>query len=302
MISVYNNIVTPFVNDGNMKIKILRLLVAMQKIDRRVLYLIVAIVISVPLVIKPNYHPDNVFKEVTDAYNVVEGMPNDKVAFLSTIWSGSTAAENSEQTAVIIKHLFKNNKRFVIVSWDQAGNKLSYDLAKSISDQYGKTYGKDWVHLGYRIPNLQTILRGFGTDFIGTFKTDYFNKPLGEIPLTKNIKNAQDFGFVADITPSATLEAWIAYFCEPYKVKLVYCPAAVLAASAYPFLDTGQVAGMLNGVIGAAQYETLIGDDKKPTKAGAMSLSLSLAHIFILLLILTGNLAYYLEKKLRMSK
>ena len=265
---------------------LLKIFNILQYIDRRILYVLVAVIVSIPLAIMPNYHPKHIFKEVTDAYNTIENTPKDKVIFISTIWSGSTAAENGEQTSVI-------------VSWDQAGSKLTYDMVSSISKEYKKKYGDDWVHLGYRIPNLQTMLRGFGTDFQGTFKTDYFNTPLNNIPIAKHINNAKDFGAVIDITPSATLEAWIAYFCEPYKIKLIYCPAAVQAAAAYPFLDSGQIAGMLNGVIGAAQYETLIGEDKKATKAGAMSLSLSLAHISVLLLIILGNTAYFLEKKLR---
>lgn len=279
----------------NKKIRFLRF---MQNIDRRILYILVAAIISVPLIMKPNYHPSIVFDEVTNAYNVLERVPADKAVFISTIWSGSTSAENGEQTKIIVRHLFKNNTPFVIVSWDQAGNQLSYDMVEEVSKEMGKKYGKDWIHLGYRIPNLQTMLRGFGTDFYGTFKTDFHGTDLKKLPLGAKLKNAKDFGAVTEITPAATLESWIAYFCEPYHVPLVYCPTAVLAASAYPFLDTGQVAGMLNGVVGAAQYETLLGDNKKPTSAGAMSLSLSLAHIVILIFIVIGNLAYYLEKKM----
>ncbi|MBO4548904.1 MAG: hypothetical protein J5758_06780, partial [Abditibacteriota bacterium] len=272
---------------------------ALQNIDRRILYVLVALIISVPLVVQPNYHPGIVFSEVSRAYRVLDTVPEGKTVFISTIFSGSTEAENGEQTKVIVRHLFQKRQPFVMISWDQAGNRLSYDMTSKIADEMGMEYGTDWLHLGYRIPNLQTMLRGFGQDFRGTFKTDFHGDSLDKTPLGARLKNARDFGAVVEITPSATLESWIAYFCEPYHVPLVYCPAAVLAASAYPFLDTGQVAGMLNGVVGAAQYETLLGRTDKPTSAGAMSLSLSLAHIVILAFILLGNLAYWLEKRRR---
>lgn len=272
---------------------------ALQNIDRRILYVLVALIISVPLVTKPNYHPAIVFSEVSRAYRVLDTVPEGKTVFISTIFSGSTEAENGEQTKVIVRHLFQKRQPFVMISWDQAGNRLSYEMTSRIADEMGMKYGTDWLHLGYRIPNLQTMLRGFGQDFRGTFKTDFHGDSLDKTPLGARLKNAGDFGAVVEITPSATLESWIAYFCEPYHVPLVYCPAAVLAASAYPFLDTGQVAGMLNGVVGAAQYETLLGRTDKPTSAGAMSLSLSLAHLVILAFILLGNLAYWLEKRRR---
>lgn len=271
----------------------------LQNLDRRILYLIVAVAVSVPLVIMPNYHPKHIFEEVKKAYKVIDTMPTDKTAFLSTVYSGSTEAENGEQLRAILSHLFMNNRKVIIISWDTAGDKLTYDLAGEISKKYHKQYGVDWVHLGYKIPNFQTLLRGFGTDFCATFKTDRNGTPLNDIPLCKNVRNAQDIGVVCDITPSNTLESWIAYFSEPYKVPLVYCPSAVLAASAYPYLDSGQVKGMLNGVIGASQYEVLIGQDKKPSKAGAMSLSLSLAHILILAFIVIGNVAFFVERRMK---
>ena len=274
-----------------------RVLRFFQNIDRRILYVIVALVVCVPLVLMPNYHPKYIFKEVKDAYNIVDTMPKDKVALLSTIYSGSTEVENGEQLRGILSHIFINNGKCVILCWDTAGDRLTYDLASEVAEKYNKVYGEDWVHIGYRIPNLQTMLRGCGTDFQKTFKTDRNGTKLSDLPLTKNIKGAKDFGFICEFTPSATLESWIAYFSEPYKVPLIYCPSAVLAASAYPYIDSGQIKGMLNGVIGASQYEVLIGNDKEPTKAGAMSLSLSLAHIIILLFILIGNIAFFLEKR-----
>ena len=269
----------------------------LQNIDRRILYIVVAVIVSVPLVIMPNYHPKHIFKEVQDAYDTFDNMPNDKVAFLSTVYSGSTQVENGEQLRAILNHLFSKNKKVVIIAFDQAGAKLTYDLAKEISDKHNKVYGEDWLHLGYKIPNLSTLLRGMGTDFPNTYKTEVTGKKIIDFPLGKQVKNAKDIGVVCDITPSNTLESWIAYFSEPYQVPLVYCPSAVLAANAYPYIDSGQIKGMLNGVIGASQYETLIGEDKTPTKAGSISLSLSLAHLVILAFIVIGNIAFLLSKR-----
>lgn len=269
----------------------------LQNIDRKILYIIVAIIISIPLVIMPNYHPSYVFDEVKNAYNIIDNVDKNKIIFISTVYSGSTEAENGEQLRVILSHIFRNNNKCVIISWDTAGDKLTYDLANSLSQKYNKKYGEDWIHLGYKIPNFQTLLRGFGTDFITTFKTDRNGDKLSDLPLASKIKNAKDVGAVVEITPAATLESWIAYFTEPYKIPLIYCPSAVLAANAYPYLDSNQIKGMLNGVVGASQYEVLLGNTNIPTKAGAVSLSLSLAHILILLFILLGNIAFFFGKR-----
>lgn len=280
-----------------MKLKFYKFLIFLQNIDRKILYVVVAVIISIPLILMPNYHPNYVFDEVKNAYNIIDCIDKNKIVFISTVYSGSTEAENGEQLRVILSHIFRNNNKCVIIAWDTAGDKLTYDLATSVAQKYNKKYGEDWVHLGYRIPNFQTLLRGFGTDFISTFKTDRNGNKLIDLPLTSKVKNAKDVGAVCEITPSATLESWIAYFTEPYKIPLIYCPSAVLAANAYPYLDSNQIKGMLNGVVGASQYEVLLGQTNLPTKAGAVSLSLSLAHILILTFILIGNIAFFLEKR-----
>jgi hypothetical protein len=93
------------------------------------------------------------------------------------------------------------------------------------------------------------------------------------------------------------MDYWIAYLTTPKHIPLIYCPTAVMSASAYPALDAGQLQGMLNGVMGAAQYETLIGRSHVETDASATSWALSCAHIYIILLIVLGNLGYVAAKR-----
>jgi hypothetical protein len=60
-----------------------------------------------------------------------------------------------------------------------------------------------------------------------------------------------------------------------------------MAPEQYPFLDSGQLSGMLTGMKGAAEYEQLIGAPGfgLPAMAGQ-----SFAHLYILFLIVLGNL------------
>ncbi|MGQ9454539.1 MAG: hypothetical protein ACUVRS_07120 [Armatimonadota bacterium] len=224
-------------------------------------------------------------------------MSNGKIVIVSCVWGPGTRAENEPQTRAIIRHLFMQDKRFVILSWDQLGSQLTYEDALEISKQLGKRYGIDWVHLGYNPGPMYAIIRGLGKNLPSTLKVDRFGKKLKDIPATSNVRDYRDIGAVVEITPSGTVAAWIAYFNQPYNIPLVFCPTAVMSAEAYPYLDSGQLDGMLNGVIGAAQYETLIGMEKERTYAAAASWALSCAHIFILVLILLGNLGYALSRK-----
>jgi hypothetical protein len=62
-----------------------------------------------------------------------------------------------------------------------------------------------------------------------------------------------------------------------------------MAPEAYPLLDSGQLVGMLTGMRGAAEYETLLGS-RSPGFAVTAMAGQSFAHLFILGLIALGNL------------
>ncbi len=269
----------------------------LQTIDRRILYVLIALVIAVPLLKRPARHPHIIFSEVRNAYKAMDTVPKGKIAILSVVWGPGTRAENEPQTEALMRHLFRNGTKFVVLSWDPLGTEISYDDGVRIAREMGKRYGTDWVHLGYNPGPMYTVISGMAKDFHTVFKKDKLGRPLSAIPVTRDVKNYTDIGAVAEITPSGTVNSWIAYFSMPYHKPLVFCPTAVMAAEAYPFLDSGQISGMLNGVIGAAQYETLLGMGNQKTYAAAASWALSSAHIFIIFLILLGNLGYAMAKR-----
>lgn len=272
----------------------------LQNIDRRILYLLIAAVITVPLLMRPGQHPSKemVFKEVRNAYKTIDSVPKDKIVLISAYWGPGTIAENAPQMEVLMRHMFKKGIKFAVASWDQAGNELTYQIGEKLAKELGKKYGKDWVHLGYRVLYPpQVVIRGMALNFPKVMEYDRFQTPLSKIPAVAGVKDYKDIGAVVEITPSGTVELWIAYFTGPYNVPLVFCPTAVMAAEAYPFLDSGQIKGMLNGVIGAVQYETLLGMVNEKTDAAATSWALSAALVFIILLIIVGNLAYVMNKR-----
>lgn len=70
---------------------------------------------------------------------------------------------------------------------------------------------------------------------------------------------------------------------------------AVIAPGLYPFLDTGQINGLIGGLRGAAEYETLIG---MKGKAVAGMDAQSATHFIIIGLIVLCNLFYFLTPRM----
>ena len=267
-------------------------LIKIQNIDRRYLYGLLIFIVTLTLVFPANL-PIAVTPQVKGLYNAIESIPPGKMVILSIVWDAGTVAENAPQTEAIMRHLFKRNVPFAIVAFAQQGAKLSSDLAEKVAKEYGKTYGVDWCSWGYKA-NLYTFIIGLGQNLPKAVEKDAHGTPIKEIPMMKGIKSIEDIGLVVDITPSATLEYWIAFVQGVYGTPLGYAPTAVMVPEGYNPLDAGQIKGMLPGLIGAGQYEVLIKHKGFGTKAAGAQ---SATHMLIVLLIILGNLGYLFSRR-----
>jgi len=268
----------------------------LQHIDRRVMYLLLVAVIAAPLIWRLRL-PIVVSPAVRGAYDAVESIPDDKIAIISIFWASGTIAENQPQTEALIRHMFLRDKKFAILAFDPQGNKFSYDSAARISKEMGKEYGKDWVHWGYRpAANFVPLLQALPHDVQGAIGKDYHGMPVGSIPMMQGIKKIDDIGLIAEVTPSQTLEVWIAFIYGPYRTPLIYAPTAVMAPEGFNPLDAGQIEGMLIGLKGAAEYEHLLNRQDFATRAAG---ALSTSHILIIALIVAGNIGYISSRRRR---
>jgi len=177
----------------------------LQSIDRRILYIVMAAVVAVPLIIQPSAHPSVIFDEVQGAYDTLNRIPKDKIVLISTVWSAGTEAENGPQTEAIMRHLFRNGTRFAVVSWDPVGAKMTYDIGADLEKKLGKRYGVDWVHLGYNPGPISAVISGIGKNFKRQLKTDYRGQSLDKVPLLKNVNDHRQIAAAVEITPSGTL-------------------------------------------------------------------------------------------------
>ncbi|MFA6666224.1 MAG: hypothetical protein WCT06_06600 [Armatimonadota bacterium] len=268
----------------------------LQHIDRRIMYVLLALIIAAPLIWKLDF-PIMASPAVKGAYNAVENIPDGKIAVISINWASGTIAENGPQTEAIIRHMFMKDKKFAIIAWDPQGSKFSYDYAERIARETGKVYGRDWVHWGLRpIANIVLLIQGFARNIPRTIGKDINGTPLSDIPMMQEIKDIKDVGLIADITPTATLDIWIAYIYGQYRTPIIYAPTAVMAPEGFNPLDAGQIKGMLAGMKGAAEYEHLLGRVDFATRAtGALSSS----HILIIVLIILGNVGYLMSRRRR---
>jgi hypothetical protein len=273
------------------------MLTKLNSIDRRFIYLLLLVSVSIGLIVKKKL-PAVPSNQVRDAYAAIEKAPTDKLCLIGAEWSASTKGENGPQTRALLHHLMKRHIKFAIMGFDPQGPDNVAGIAETLGTEYGYVYGRDWVNWGYRNENaVNPKLKALVRDIPGAMEHDSNGtslKDYDKLPIMKGIKDMNDIGIMIDITPSGTADAWVAFVQGVKNTPFVYSPTAVMAPEAYQYLDSGQMVGMLTGLKGAIEYEYLI---NKPWDATRQALALSIAHVLIVVLIVVGNLGYLAEKR-----
>lgn len=272
---------------------------ALAKIDRKIIFIVLAIVIVIPL-LKPIGLIGRASSHAVDVFNAVDAIPPGKPLMISIDFDPGSMPELYPMLTSILRHAFAKDVKVIVLGLWLTGMGLGEQALTTISQEYNKVYGQDYVFLGWRSGVLPVIL-GMGEDIKKAFPTDYYGRSLDSLTMMNGIKNYRDIPFFITLSAGDPgMNTWIAYAQARYGLKMGAGTTAVSAADAYPYLQTGQLTGLLGGMKGASEYEFLVGE-KGYTKAfrpasQAMD-SQSLAHLLLLILIILGNIGYFFTRK-----
>ena len=175
----------------------------------------------------------------------------------------------------------------------EAGLKGTIQSQHEIKQEFEKIVEEDYVFLGFRPGSTQVIL-GMGTAIDDVFDTDHRGKPLSEIPMMREIKNYDQVDLVLDLASSATPGAWITYTNTKYKQQVAAGVTGVMVSELYPYIQTGQLVGLMPGLLGAAEYENLI---QTPASGTAGMSVQSFVHLLVFGLVVMGNVAFFFQRR-----
>jgi hypothetical protein len=155
------------------------------------------------------------------------------------------------------------------------------------------TYGKDIVFLGYK-PYPGIVILSMGQNYRISFPFDYYNTPVDSIPMMKDIINFSNVDGIVLITGTSGVDYWISYANGRYNAPLAVGLTGVMAADYYPYLKSGQIFGLMGGMLGAAEYEKLV---NRPGRAMEAMRVHVWTHITIIVFILVGNIGFFLSRR-----
>ena len=264
------------------------------QVDRRWIFLLLAIVVFIPILI-PIGMPIRATVTTKVVYDAIESLPPNSKVLVSVEYSPSTKPENHPMTISVLRHLFKNDhKVFVTCLWPD-GQFMAQDALKQVADEeFGKVYGKDYVFLGFR-PGNEAVVKGIVSNIRKLYTVDVYQTKIDEIPLMEGVNKFSDFAFLFSASAGypGTIE-WVQYAADPTGIPMSSGVTSIQVNEVMPYVQSGQIIGVLAGMPGAAEYEALLG--QKGSATSGMDAQ-SIAHLVIVLFIILGNAAFFIERQ-----
>ena len=282
-----------------------KIFILLGSLDRRIIFLIVGLSVLIPL-LKPEWidlpiRPTPESQIVFDEINKLNA--GDKI-LLSFEYGPSTKPEIHPMAIAILKHLYaKNIQVYGFALWPD-GNFMSTEAFSEVSDDYDKKYGVDYVNLGYK-PGGEAVIKGIASDIRTLYTVDLQGTSINDIPMMKDVVNIEDFDFVFSLSAGFPgSKEWVQYACDPKNIPLSTGCTSIQVTDIMPYVENDQIRGILAGMPGAAEYESLVEAELqkmeiagKPGEASGMMAAQSIAHVVIVLFIIFGNISYFITRK-----
>jgi hypothetical protein len=246
-------------------------------LDRRWIFVGIALAVVIPIVTGYALPQGKPAPPTVAVYDYIEALEPGEVVMVSFDYSPSSMPELHPQAYAVVRHILTRDLRLLSVSLNAQGTALGREVLATVGDELGAVDGVDYVHLGFKPGGSQVIL-GMGESIEQVYPTTADGRKTSQLQVMDGVKTYADVALVVDFAAGNIPFAWIAYARERYNQDLVAGITAVMATDLYPYLQSGQLIGLINGLKGAAEYERLI--DLEPSEApGMLGMSRSRSRI-----------------------
>lgn len=280
-----------------------------QAIDRRWVFLMIALAVIIPLgfdfSVKGFPTP-----EVRVIYDTVEELEPGSRVLVSFDFDPPSEPELLPMATSYIRHLaLTDQKIYFMALWPVGQQEVETVIRNVLEPDFPDyEYGVDYVSLGYRTGG-QGVIQGILSDFTRFYQTDVHGTTVDEIPMMQGINSLRDFQLIMNVSAGYPgLKEWVLFGGDPSGVPLAGGVTAVSAPLLYPYYP-GQLLGLMGGLQAAAEYETLIMDnysdkygDVKHFAAMKRMGPQTFAHMVIILFIIVGNAAFFATSGRRGSR
>ncbi len=308
----------------------------LQALDRRWVYLLVAITVTVPLVFvydSPTYTTEpteNIYQMIDRFAEINERGEQRRAIFLNFHHDAATMPELFPQETAILRHAFLRGVpvfTFTILTTAAPLIDFAIDTVKreiqATNPEKDIVSGVHYINIGFKPPALYLpIILGMGDDIAEALETDAEGRNIADLPMMEGIRNYEQMNLVVQFSGSSFGQEWFIYARPQFGVNVAAGITAVIAPDTYPFQQTGQLIGILGGLKGAAEYEKMVDlfanrgrpfsrdiarsqhvsivDDEVPYQFRVARIGMNAqnaAHIMMIIFIIIGNIGYFLQRR-----
>ena len=288
-------------------------------LDRRIIFIIIALSVLIPL-LKPDWinlpvqttqNTQIVFDEISKL-----ALKKESRILVSFAYGASTKPEIHPMVIALLNQLFASGIKVYVMSLFPEVVQMAKDAMLKVeeSDMFDLEYGIDYVMFDYKVGG-EVVIKNLSTDFRSVYTQDINKKNINSIPMMVGINSIEDFDYVFDFSAGVPgNQEWVQYACDPKNIPLSSGCTSIMVTDAIPYVESGQIRGILAGMPGAAEYEKLVYEflisekdegninilsnaEILPGKATSRMSAQSLAHLIMVLFIILGNLSYYFHIK-----
>jgi hypothetical protein len=267
-----------------------RFLERMMSIDRRVIFVLIFIALSIPMFISIKMKIP-VSPEVELLVDTMKNLPDGAKVMISLDYDPSSEPELQPMAETFFTYALQRNFKVIVIGlWPQGA--IQAERARIVAEaEAGKKfeYGVDYINLGYQAGN-ELVIQRMGSSIPAMFPRDYFGQPIDQFPIMQGVRNFSNIDYVFNLSAGypGTLE-WVLFAADRFHVLVGAGNTAVQAPMMYPYLGK-QLKGLAGGMKGGAEFEILTNLEGRAVK---YMVGQTFAHTVIVLFIIIANVAYF---------
>lgn len=281
-----------------------KVMMSLGGLDRRYIYLFLLLAVTLPLIFPVSFTAAPTVETRRFAKALDEAIAKSEPILISVDYRPQTLAEMEPILLAVMHHVFFARKPVVFLNFTEETSSLLRGYLSDMENRYSLKYGRDYVYLGY-VSSYAQAIHAMGRSIGGYLHADDRGIPLDDLPLMAEVKKLRDFSTVISVASIAMAEHWISFGVAPYKIDFLAATTATKAVDYFPYLQTGQMKGLMAGGRAAAEYEGILLKRGVLSTSGDATRSLgsgSLAIFTIVAFVVLGNAGYFLGRRRALQK
>ena len=281
----------------------------LDRLDRRWIFLAMFLAVAGPILyvgVTGRTLPEKVTATSRSVHEAIEATPEGTRVLFAFDYDPASAGELQPMATDLLRHCAARKLRIVCIALWPLGNNLAEETIQKVirADFPHMRDGVDYANLGFQ-SGQQQVMTVITTNFRKGFPVDQRGRDTADLPILQGVQTVADFPLLVEVGagyPGA--KEWVQYVVTGLNgsMRMVAGTTGVSTPQLFPYYPR-QLAGILAGIKGAAEYEVLVNaglggttPDKYLEAQRRMGPQM-FGHLLLVGLIVLGNVIHFTRSR-----